>query len=192
MKQSKSSRYALSEFGMLVRDVVQQLVDFPEDVEIRELIGDRLTVLEVAVRQSDHGKVVGRAAANVEALRQVANCVGGKDGRRYRIEVLEDPLDPSTRHPLSTHPSLTDDTVAVTTALLGRLVQALVDEPKAVEIAPVEGIATAVFEVRVGVSDVARVLGRRGVTANALRRLLFSMGAREGRRFILEILEDER
>jgi len=35
MKHEKNSRGALSEFGQVLHDVIQQLVDFPEDVEVR-------------------------------------------------------------------------------------------------------------------------------------------------------------
>lgn len=189
MKHEKNSRGALSEFGQLLHDVIQQLVDFPEDVEVNEIICEQMTVFEVSVRQVDHGKVVGRAGANIEAVRVIALCRGGRDQHRYRIELIEDAVEPSQRHVLSTHPSHTQDPVMCTTALLGRIVQSLVDEPDRVTIRPLEGTATAVFEVEVDPADVRKVLGRRGQTADALRRLITSMGCRENRRYLLTIVE---
>lgn len=183
------SQKRLSETGELVRDVVASLVDFPEDVQIEELSGGQATVFEILVRRADHGKVIGKRGRLIDALRHLLMCRGGRDGRTYRVEVLEDPVDPVRRHDLSTHPSHTEDPVQATSVLLLRIVQALVDEQEAVVVSPLDGIQTAVFEVQVEPGDVRKVLGRGGATAGALRALLLSMGARANRRFVLEVLE---
>jgi len=179
----------LSPIGQIVRDIVMALVDFPEDVEVAELIGGQVTVFEVLVRQSDHGKVIGRGGRLIEAVRRFLNCCAGRDARIYRVDLLEDSIDPARRHELSTHPSHTEDPVQAESLLLLRMVQALVDEPEAVVVTPLAGTQSAVFEVEVARDDVRRVLGRRGATADALRELTLSMGARANRRYILQILE---
>ena len=181
-------RKELSEFGMLLRDVVRQLVDCPEQVGVTEIDGEQVTILEISARKSDHGKVVGRRGELIDACRQLAKCIGGRDCRSYRIEMLEVPevLTPPV-YPES--PTSQPEPIAATTALLIRIVRSLVDETERVEVTPVQGSQTAVFEVAVAAPDVAKVLGKHGKTADALRRLLSSMGSRNSRHFLLEILE---
>lgn len=181
-------RKELSEFGQLLRDVVRQLVDHSSEVGVNEIEGEQVTILEITARKSDHGKVVGRRGEIIDAARHLAKCVGGRDARSYRIEMLDVPEVPTPRlfsEPPTSHP----EPVAVTTALLIRIVQSLVDETDRVEVTPVQGSQTAVFEVAVATPDMAKVLGKHGRTAEAVRRLLSSMGSRNRRHFLLEVIE---
>ena len=52
------------------------------------------------------------------------------------------------------------------------VVKGLVDQPDAVTVTEVEGEGTTVYELRMDSEDVAKVIGRRGVTINAIRSLL--------------------
>ena len=69
------------------------------------------------------------------------------------------------------------------------LVEALVDHPEAVELYEVEGDRTTILELKVEPSDVGKVIGRQGKTANALRTLLKAHASRERKRVVLEIIE---
>lgn len=69
------------------------------------------------------------------------------------------------------------------------LVEALVDHPEAVELYEVEGDRTTILELKVDPSDVGKVIGRQGKTANALRTLLKAHASRERKRVVLEIIE---
>jgi|TARA_B100000959_G_scaffold34811_1_gene33147 predicted RNA-binding protein YlqC (UPF0109 family) len=71
------------------------------------------------------------------------------------------------------------------------VVRGLVDEPDAVEVAEVENGDSITYELRVAPDDVAKVIGRRGVTINAVRSLLQAGGAKKGQRCGLELLEDD-
>ena len=44
----------------LVEDIAKALVDIPEEVAVREVAGEQVTVLELRVAASDLGKVIGR------------------------------------------------------------------------------------------------------------------------------------
>lgn len=68
-------------------------------------------------------------------------------------------------------------------------VRALVDRPEAVRVVALEGAKTAVYEVRCGAEDVGKVIGRSGKTVGALRALLGSIAARDGRRAVVEVIE---
>lgn len=46
-----------------------------------------------------------------------------------------------------------------------------------------------VLTLKVGASDVGKVIGKQGKTAQAMRTLLTAIAAKEGKRAILEILE---
>ena len=71
------------------------------------------------------------------------------------------------------------------------VVKGLVDQPDAVTVTEVEGESTTVYELRMDSEDVAKVIGRRGVTINAIRSLLQAGAAKKGMRCGLEIIEDE-
>ena len=71
------------------------------------------------------------------------------------------------------------------------VVKGLVDQPDAVTVTEVEGEDTTVYELRMDSEDVAKVIGRRGVTINAIRSLLQAGAAKKGMRCGLEIIEDE-
>ncbi len=71
------------------------------------------------------------------------------------------------------------------------VVRGLVDDPDAVEVAEVENGDSITNELRVASDDVAKVIGRRGVTINAVRSLLQGGGAKKGRRCGLGLIEDD-
>jgi len=72
------------------------------------------------------------------------------------------------------------------------LIKHLVDKPEEVQINIVTGERTVIFELRVGDGDMGKVIGRRGQTAGSLRTLLAAAAAKQGKRFVLEILENEK
>ena len=72
------------------------------------------------------------------------------------------------------------------------LIKHLVDKPEEVQINEIAGERTVVYELRVGEGDMGKVIGRRGQTAISLRTLIAAAAAKQGKRAVLEILEDER
>ncbi len=71
------------------------------------------------------------------------------------------------------------------------VIKGLVKYPDEVTITPVERSGTTVYELRMNPSDVGRVIGRQGMTINAIRSLLTAGSARKGLRCSLEIIEDK-
>ena len=69
------------------------------------------------------------------------------------------------------------------------LARDLVDHPEAVAVSSFEDEGVLVFELTVDPSELGRVIGRQGRTAQALRTLLEAAGARHGQYYELEILE---
>jgi uncharacterized protein len=75
--------------------------------------------------------------------------------------------------------------------LVAFVARQLVNNPDAVEVRETQGDAGSIVELRVAKADIGRVIGRQGRTAESIRTILYAVGARTGRRVILEIIEDK-
>jgi len=73
----------------LLIQIVQALVDNPEQVQITEIEGSRTTVLELRVAKDDMGKIIGKQGRMANAIRVVLNAASGKVGKRYVLEIVE-------------------------------------------------------------------------------------------------------
>ena len=73
--------------------------------------------------------------------------------------------------------------------LVIKIVQSLVDNPEQVEINEIKGRSTDVFELKVAKSDLGKVIGKQGRTAQAIRAILNAASAKENKRVMLEIME---
>lgn len=73
----------------LVEDIAKALVDLPEEVSVRELSGEQLTVLELKVAPTDIGKVIGKQGRTARSIRTLIGAASMKLNRRYTLEILE-------------------------------------------------------------------------------------------------------
>lgn len=73
----------------LVEDMAKALVDNPEQVEVNEVAGERTTVFELRVAESDLGKVIGKQGKTARAMRTIMSAAGTKVGKRCVLEILE-------------------------------------------------------------------------------------------------------
>jgi predicted RNA-binding protein YlqC (UPF0109 family) len=73
----------------LVEDIAKALVDIPEEVSVRVVESEHLTVLELRVAPSDIGKVIGRQGRTAGAIRHILAAVGVKVHRRFNLEILD-------------------------------------------------------------------------------------------------------
>jgi len=69
-----------------------------------------------------------------------------------------------------------------------RMAQAVVNEPEQVNVEEVEGASMIVLELRVAPDDMGRIIGKDGRVANAMRTLLRTSAAKDGKRVNLEII----
>ena len=76
-------------------------------------------------------------------------------------------------------------------AFLEYVVKGLVEHPNEVTVTPVDRNGLTIYELRLKPSDVGRVIGRQGMTINAIRSLLTAGSARKGLRCSLEIVEEK-
>ncbi len=73
--------------------------------------------------------------------------------------------------------------------LITEIVQAIVDQPDHVLVTEIEGDHTNVLELSVAKSDMGKVIGRKGRTAQAIRTILSAAAGKARKRFVLEIVE---
>ena len=73
--------------------------------------------------------------------------------------------------------------------LIELMAKSLVDKPEEVAVAEVDGERTAIFELRVASSDIGKVVGKQGKTAQAMRIIMSAVGAKLKKRCVLEILD---
>ena len=73
----------------LVEYIAKSLVDAPDDVAVKEVAGDRTSVLELSVAQEDLGKVIGKQGRTARALRTILSAASTRAGKRSVLEILE-------------------------------------------------------------------------------------------------------
>ncbi len=73
----------------LVTEIAKALVDIPEEVAVREITGEQVTVLELRVAPSDLGKVIGKQGRTARSIRTLLGAAGMKLNRRFTLEILE-------------------------------------------------------------------------------------------------------
>jgi hypothetical protein len=73
----------------LLIQIIQTLVDNPEQVQVTEIEGGRTTVLELSVAKEDIGKVIGKQGKTVNAIKAVLSAASGKAGKRYVLEIVD-------------------------------------------------------------------------------------------------------
>lgn len=73
----------------LVEDIAKALVDNPDEVVVREIAGEQVTVLELRVAPVDLGKVIGKQGRTARSIRTLLGAAGMKLNRRFTLEILE-------------------------------------------------------------------------------------------------------
>ena len=73
--------------------------------------------------------------------------------------------------------------------LIRVIAEALVDEPAKVSVHEIEGDHNCLIELRVAKSDIGKVIGKDGRTAQSMRAVLSAASAKAGRRAHLDIVD---
>ena len=74
--------------------------------------------------------------------------------------------------------------------LLEYIAKSLVENPDAVSVEVVEKEDMIVLELRVGEGDMGKVIGRQGRIAKAIRTVMRAASGRDGKKVIVDIVED--
>ena len=73
--------------------------------------------------------------------------------------------------------------------LVQTLAEALVDDPKSVDVAEIEGDNNIILELRVAKNDIGKVIGKDGRTAQSLRTIVSAASIKIGHRTHLNIID---
>jgi hypothetical protein len=73
----------------LIEAIAKALVDNPDQVSVRAIEGEQVTVLELRVHPSDLGKVIGKQGRTARSVRTILNAAGMKLKKRFTLEILE-------------------------------------------------------------------------------------------------------
>jgi predicted RNA-binding protein YlqC (UPF0109 family) len=73
----------------LVEYIVKELVDYPQNVEISEIDGEKSTIIELRVAKEDIGKVIGKHGRIARAIRTINSAAATKSGRKVVLEILD-------------------------------------------------------------------------------------------------------
>ena len=71
-----------------VEQVISELVDQPDKLVVKEIEGDKATVLEVEVASKDTAHVIGRQGRVINSMRDVVRAMSRKTRKKYMIEVI--------------------------------------------------------------------------------------------------------
>jgi len=74
-------------------------------------------------------------------------------------------------------------------AFIEYVAKSLVDHPEEVDVREVDSERAVIFELRLNQTDIGKVIGKSGRTITAIRTLLTSAAAKQGKRAMLEIIE---
>jgi len=73
----------------LVEHIAKALVDDEASVNVTEVEGESVTVIELRVAQTDLGKVIGKQGRTARAIRTIVNANATKMHRRAVLEIVE-------------------------------------------------------------------------------------------------------
>jgi len=79
----------VEELRNLVEVMAKALVDFPDAVNVSEVVGEQTTVIELKVAKEDLGKVIGKEGRTARSLRTILAAVSTKLKKRSVLEILE-------------------------------------------------------------------------------------------------------
>jgi predicted RNA-binding protein YlqC (UPF0109 family) len=73
----------------LIISIAKALVDHPEQVEVLEVEGEQILVLELKVAKEDIGKIIGKQGRTALAIRTILSAASGKTKKRTVLEIIE-------------------------------------------------------------------------------------------------------
>ena len=79
----------MAEEKELIEYSAKKLVDNPDGVSVKVIEGEKSTILELKVDQSDIGKIIGKRGRIASALRTILFATSMKSGKRMILEIID-------------------------------------------------------------------------------------------------------
>ncbi|MCU0573139.1 MAG: KH domain-containing protein [Syntrophobacteraceae bacterium] len=73
----------------LVEVIAKALAEFPDEIQVKEIVGHQISVIELRAAKADLGKIIGKEGRNAHALRTILNAAATKLRKRAVLEILE-------------------------------------------------------------------------------------------------------
>jgi len=73
----------------LIEYLAKSLVDDPAQVQVNIVEGEKSTILELRVAESDIGKVIGKNGRIAKAIRTVLQAASARTGKHTVLEILD-------------------------------------------------------------------------------------------------------
>lgn len=73
----------------LVEYMAKSLVDSPDEVDVKEVVGEQTTVVELKVAKTDLGKVIGKQGRTARSMRTILTAASTKLKKRSVLEIVE-------------------------------------------------------------------------------------------------------
>ena len=73
----------------LLEYIAKSLVEFPDEVYVTESDNDKTLVLELHVKGSDMGKVIGKQGRIAKSIRSVMKAVSSRINKRVIVEIVQ-------------------------------------------------------------------------------------------------------
>ena len=74
----------------LVEYIAKALVDLPDQVDVKEVMGESVTILEIKAAPTDVGKVIGREGRIANAIRTITKAAAAKQQKKVSVEIITD------------------------------------------------------------------------------------------------------
>ena len=72
----------------IVETIILNLVDNKQDVEVKEVQGEKSIVYEVKVANEDMGRVIGKQGKLAKSIRTVIKSIGAREHKKVTVEFM--------------------------------------------------------------------------------------------------------
>lgn len=74
---------------VLLETIAKALVDYPEDVLVKESFNRGCVLLELSVNDADMGKVIGKRGKVAKAIRSVLKAYANRSNQKVNVEIVQ-------------------------------------------------------------------------------------------------------
>jgi len=72
----------------MIEIIAKTICDLPDKVNVTEIPGEKSSILEVRVDQTDLGKMIGKSGKTAQSIRNIIYAASFKFKKRYTLEII--------------------------------------------------------------------------------------------------------